>query len=230
MMHMLSVFEDRQPSTEWLPSLQIPPRIHGRDIRWEEGYSPPPVYITSFPWLVDQELHLFGAKFSCLRSSERLSGFSIQYLVVCAAPNLTTFQLAQERSPVYQVPDCGLGIVDAAACKKKSPEHCFGELPKWKWNDAQWPTLHGNLMTFIGQVSLPQNKVTEEYLTYNETVFLFGTHESGTDIFGITEQMTNYQSIEEHYREEAMCMEEAKAGRKKRGTATRKPGKGKRQE
>jgi hypothetical protein len=215
-MKCVTVFDDSDFPSGLAPLIKMPPAVHGREIEWDADYSPIPVYIKSFPWIGDRTIHLFGVRFSFSRSSEKRSGQTIQYFIVCAVPTLTTLQLAQTRNPVYEPPGWSMQPVNAADCKKESPEHCVGPLPKWKWSDALWPTRAGQLMTFIGQVNLPRNKVTEEYLTYNQTVFLFGSHDSDADVFAITEQSTNFHSAEDHYRDEGKRMEASKAAKKRR--------------
>jgi hypothetical protein len=54
-------------------------------------------------------------------------------------------------------------------------------------------------MIFIGQTALRENEVTKNYLTWDQTVFLFWESTGKGSVFKITTQDLNSQSAEEHY-------------------------------
>ena len=71
------------------------------------------------------------------------------------------------------------------------------------------------MMSFVDQVDLPQNEVTESYLSFNRSVFLFGLASSSGWTAAITCQQTVFQTAEEHYL--------AESSRSKKSTKPGKP-------
>lgn len=220
-MHCISVFDNCDLPPEIIPSVEMPTIVHGRSISWDTDYAPVVVFIKSFSWKTSS-IHLFGTRLAFSRSSERRTGQTIEYIVGTLDANPVFSQLAQGNDIVFASADWTGGWKNAAECKKQSLEFSLELVPRWKWNDAQWPTLDGQLMTFIGQVSLPRNKVTEEYLTYYDTVYLFASQQGDKLVFAIMCQMTSYQSADDHYRDEAKRMSRTKSSKKR--TAKKRKG------
>lgn len=49
-----------------------------------------------------------------------------------------------------------------------------GDAPEWVEEEPAWPFFDGKPMVFIAQHPLPRNEVTEQNLTWNEVVYIFG--------------------------------------------------------
>jgi hypothetical protein len=81
-------------------------------------------------------------------------------------------------------------------------------LPKWKAPEASIPKYHETLFYFCKQTYIPSNKTTQQYLTWNETLFTFifitEQDELLVQIFG---QDTSQQTAEDHYKLEEQMYE-----------------------
>lgn len=63
---------------------------------------------------------------------------------------------------------------------KNRLKDCFKyvtEPPIWIEEEPTWPFLNNEPMVFISQTELKKNKVTEEFLTWDEVVYLFGARQ-----------------------------------------------------
>ena len=51
---------------------------------------------------------------------------------------------------------------------------CVAEPPRWVEDEPAWPFYQGMPMIFVNQMTLPKNSVTEQYLTWDAEIYLFG--------------------------------------------------------
>ncbi len=51
---------------------------------------------------------------------------------------------------------------------------CVSTPPQWIEDEPIWPFFRGKPMVFISQTRLPRNEVTENHLTWDVVVYLFG--------------------------------------------------------
>jgi len=75
--------------------------------------------------------------------------------------------------------------------------------PRWEdVDEAVWPLFRDKPMRFVGQVSLPENETTRQFLSWGLTVYLFYVVDDAGIRCKVIEQRAGTQSLEGHYREE----------------------------
>ena len=182
----------------------------GKPAAWEPGYLPQPVYLGRCALPGGSELHLFGVRdeFSRRTDPPPATGYRMRYLVVeMAEGGPIVHRLEQQRSATFQSLEETRDTIFASDLKKAVVKSlCAGDPPRWKAGSAEWALLRGEPMEFLTQFALPENEITREWLTFNESVFLFWRQEEGRNVFKITTQETRFQSAEDHYRGEARRM------------------------
>lgn len=155
-------------------------------------------------WLRSMHVLLFGGRRPC----PEYNGFTVEYevLAVDESQSISRHHLAQRQS----TPWCESGGVDEPErldmmSKKQAVPFLF-QKPKWRRSEAEWPTAHGELMLFIGQVFTPENDITSEYLS-SDMLYLFA---AGSDTGGLQFAMTvmdvSEQSAEDHYKTEELML------------------------
>jgi hypothetical protein len=65
-----------------------------------------------------------------------------------------------ERDTTAYSEEAGSGS-DLPARGVDAKSHSVQSPPRWKPSEAYWPTYHDGLMSFVGQVMLPENDVTD---------------------------------------------------------------------
>jgi hypothetical protein len=192
-----------------IPSIEfeLPKSWQGLSIDWKTDSHVIPVFIAQFeiPGL-RADVYVYGARFetsnAMLNDKELPPGFFIEYKVVeIEEPDhIEIMHLSQHRGITYNdhgskndhVPASEVNWSDALKLSFNSP-------PRWKVEDAHWPTHKGNLMEFVGQVDLIENEVTKKLLTWNKRIFLFRAKLSEKATYKIITQDLDYQSSEDHY-------------------------------
>jgi hypothetical protein len=51
---------------------------------------------------------------------------------------------------------------------------CVAEPPRWVEDEPAWPFYQGKPMVFVSQMTLHKNSVTEQHLTWDAELYLFG--------------------------------------------------------
>lgn len=180
----------------------LPKKWQGLPIVWDDGYVSELVFIDQLQF-ENRDIYIFGARFNTVSAAfeggARLpAGFFINYTVVsCFSEKAERVAvLAQHGGPIY-------GEVSEKndwMWAKRIPKDRYMSLinrPRWKMSEAQWPLSDGKPMQFLGQVVLPENEVSREFLTWGKSIYLFS--DEGMGRFKITSQDTDLQTAEEHY-------------------------------
>ncbi len=222
----LPLWGDREPCWPVLPLLG---ELWGIRVRWHLD-PPPPVFITQVSlaagrgWSTEGELpqvYLFGyrldlTKVEYLEDPLPPGGHCLEFqLVEYHSSKLRRIHhLRQWHGPVYAQSRAHCESVMARDLKQAPSA---GPSPRWKRSQAVWPIHAGTPMTFVGQSTLPDKKVTREHLSAGYTVFLFGWFSDEGNCFKLTMQDLGAQTAEEHYAEEASRMRRRKRGKAKGG-------------
>lgn len=79
--------------------------------------------------------------------------------------------------------------------RKRLPElfSCVDERPQWIESRPIWPFHNGQPMTFIRQISVPENDVTKSRVSSNVNLYMFGTRVDTEDGW-----VMEYRVIEQH--------------------------------
>ncbi|MBD3679221.1 MAG: hypothetical protein HUJ27_12595 [Rhodobacteraceae bacterium] len=209
---MLSVYQLNDPYR--LPPIEDlvdgrPQSWTGLELSWTTETAPEPVYIAPF-WLPaeadeEREVFVFGAahdlKEALIDGEIRDWGSFMEFSAVAKDEGRWRLHRLIQRTGVSfsatdEFPDCTF-LNDM----EKSQQSWLRRPPRWQTRSStEWPLSDGKPMTFVGQVSLPENEVTKEHLTWGSTLYLFWCPE--TDAFKIMEQKTGAQDIEDHYADE----------------------------
>ncbi len=188
----------------------LPQDRFGLPITWTEKVEPVPVFLNQYVIGPNgHDAYLIGFRFDTskmlLKGRPGSGGFFLQFLVVEfeAADRHVLHMLRQHRSPIYSAASDGKDWVWASEVKKTDKEKLFlGSPPTWEETEAQWPTVSGKLMRFVGQVSLPENDVTRVHLTWDKRLYLFWQPGAGASEFKIFAQDCDLQTAEAHYAKE----------------------------
>jgi len=192
----------------YIESPKLPEEWCGMVVQWKNGYCPEPVFIAQFSFPEENiDVYLYGIRYETSNASVKgktlPAGYFMEYLVLELNGNKVTHRLIQNKSVTYSsLPDTKDYVPVANLNKKRVEELSFRKPPSWKVEDAQWPTLNGNPMYFVGQAELIKNGITKSKLTWDEAVFLFWASQNQKAVFKITTQDLDYQSAEEHYNSE----------------------------
>lgn len=201
---MLNEPDWKNNSNPFIESITLPTQWHGLPIEWETGYIPIPVFITQFT-LFNRDIYVFGVRYETskafVKGKNLPVGYFIEYIILeYSINNKSIHYLKQNKSATYSVNPEKNDYIAVSDMKKNIKELSLGNPPLWKIVDAQWPTFNGKLMFFLGQVSLIENEITKFYLTWDKILFIFYTTQADDkNIFKITTQDIDYQSIDEHY-------------------------------
>ena len=166
-----------------LNPIGLPATSFGRPVEWRPDYLPQPVFIGRCVLPDGGELLMFGVRYDFQWRTEPApgDGYFVRYVVVQQTlDGPVAHVLAQHRSTTYQSLEETRDSVFGSDIKKKDlPALCSGEPPRWKAGEAQWPLLSGLPMQFVTQFALPENEVTRQWLTFNESIFLFWRETEG---------------------------------------------------
>jgi hypothetical protein len=170
-----------------------PDSLVGLPLEWLDDREPEPFFIRTFE-VEDDAVYLFQAKHDVSRvllDGEPLGtdGHFNEYFVVTgnAEDGWTVRRLLQRGGSVaYCTPEEDEPDATVQAREIKDPSALsLGDPPRWKASAAQWPTLRGDPMIFVGQTDPGYS-----------TAFLF-THGEGS--YKITMSDVLSQTAAEHY-------------------------------
>lgn len=149
-------------------------------------------------WLRDRTVYLFAA-----RESFGAVGYRMHYHVVDVARRTgtaTTHHLAQRGGGVTYCAKDDPGAREQVDAMQPEDYVCLGRRPRWRRSEAQWPLHHGERMTFLAQVYLPRNAVTESLATWGNMLFLFAARGPDAPVsYSISVTTPSAPSVEQHY-------------------------------
>lgn len=205
------------PSPDWLGFPEIwpefapsPTKWSGMTLTWDDGrVLPPPVFIGQLTVPprdespVQQHQFVFGYRVDlahALRDGKPLpdvylDGFFPEYAVV-EYPAGNVHWLRQRNSVTYSSTSEADDFLPAADLPDLS-KLCINITPSWKTSEANWPTHEGEPMFFVGQLDLPKNAVTQQFLTWNHSTHLFWAPSAPGSVFKITSQDAKSQTAKE---------------------------------
>lgn len=179
----------------------------GMVIDWSFAGKPVLVFLSEFSALPLSEhandIFLFGARYNlqeALIGGQSLGpGYFVEYLVFreLSSGDWVTHRLLQQQSVTFS--DDGETRDYVAASSIAAASLCRGAPPRWKWDEAVWPTHQGKPMTFLDQLALPDTDLTRTMFTWNINVFLFEANVGSRDTFKVVTQESDLQTAEEHY-------------------------------
>lgn len=185
-----------------------PTAWQGLSITWSSARAPVPVYLARFPSAGPRgsAIFLFGVRHNLadalLEGKSLGSGHFIEYIVVRAEAGggWKTHRLLQRQSVTFSEADEKKDYVQASTLGERG--FVADEPPRWESeSDAIWPTCNGEPMVFLGQVALPETKLTRAFFTWNVSAYLFQGRDSG-GTFKVVGQPRGAQTAEEHYESE----------------------------
>jgi hypothetical protein len=185
-----------------------PDTWQGMRIDWPTQSAPVPVFLARF--VVEENsskssIFLFGARYdlddALVDGQSFGSGHFVEFFVTRRGPDgeWNLHRLLQRNSVTYSATDEAGDYVDGGSVNPR--ELSLDVPPRWKPEDAEWPTDSGVPMSFVGQVRLPETPVTRAVFTWGTTVYLFWKNR-GEDVFKLVMQDNNAQTAEEHYKTE----------------------------
>lgn len=214
MTQMLTAFETPPPSES--PAIDRlvtePPELWQElPLDWKKRVTPKPVYVAQYTVPVAdqiQVLYLFGSRYDLedvLVAGESLGeGYFLEYSVAWqdGTGTWTVVRLLQRASVPYSDVD---ERQDYAPVERVRDPMSLSVLTPPRWEDvdeAVWPLFRDKPMRFVGQVSLPENQTTRQFLSWGLTVYLFYAVDDAGIRCKVIEQRAGTQSLEGHYREE----------------------------
>ncbi len=186
-----------------------PTTWQGLPITWSSERDPVPVYLARFPSADPPggDIFLFGMRHNladALLEGESLgTGHFVEYVVVRAemGGGWKAHRLLQRQSVTFSEADEKKDYIQASTLRGR--RFVVDEAPRWESEgDAIWPTNNGEPMVFLGQVALPETKLTRAFLTWGMSVYLFQSCDSGGG-FKVVAQPRGAQTVEEHYESES---------------------------
>lgn len=171
---------------------------------WRSDQQPPPILIATLGVPGADQNFLFGYRHDISDALVGGKSFGIGHFIEYAVAQKalgclwTVHRLVQQHSVTFTA-TMEAGDRVAASEVEDVDSHCLGELPRWRWSEANWPIHHNRPMTFVAQFDLPDSQVTRTLLAANVRVFLFTAPENGQPIFKIVEEDMKTQSAGEHY-------------------------------
>jgi hypothetical protein len=128
-------------------------------------------------------------------------GFFVEYLILQTPVDgqHKLQRLVQQGSVTYSPLAEGKDYRRCAALRSGDAQRLHHR-PRWESpDDAVWPTLAGKLMSFVGQMTLPDTPTTRKHLTWGVTVYLFVGRDGDDRLFKVVEQEVGEQSAVQHY-------------------------------
>jgi len=187
-----------------------PPTAFGDSFDWINLNEPVPVFIERLEICIESVrrlIMLFGARYENseirVNGQKRHAGHGnfIEYFVIEKIhTGWKAHRLLHHKSVTMTDLDEENDFISAD--KINASEFSLDNVPSWVKSEAQWPTLRGAPMVFVGQVTLPETEVTRTFLTWDKKIFLFWLPEGDNSRFKIFAQNVKFQSSEDHYREE----------------------------
>lgn len=188
-----------------------PSSVWGKSIEWKEPVRPKLVYIDTIDVATGaarMKVSLFGTRHDLadvlLAGNPYSGGFFVEYII--GAQNdggaLSIRRLVQHGSVPYSAVSEKNDSVPSSEVKDKEKRSLSGR-PRWKASEAEWPTLRGEPMLFVGQTYIPKTRVATKYLSAGVNVYVFWRRVHEVDYFKIVDQDADQQTAEEHYAQEA---------------------------
>lgn len=204
--------------SEPAPGVVLPPIVglltsrpvswQGMELKWAQEGHPVPVFLKDLVLdevTADGRAFVFGARYNLahvLVGGQNLGrGHFVEYVVVVRARDGTDWQvhrLLQRKSVTYSATDDRDDTRRAREVSKPA-QLSIRNPPRWKVSEAEWPTHSGELMKFVGQFTVPENRVSRVFFTWNVTAYVFWSGKNQQDCFKIVEQRPHEQTAEEFY-------------------------------
>jgi hypothetical protein len=188
--------------------LERPKRWQGMTVDWSTDDRVMPVHVRHFNVLVRHEsldLHVLAARYdleeALVGGTSLGTGYFLEYLVGERTSRAwTVHRLLQRTSVTYSDREEQDDYVRAAEIRDPAILS-LDRPPRWKVDEAVWPTVDGGPMIFVGQAELPDTSLTRRLLTWDVNTYLFASRGDEAR-FKIVEQSLDAQTAEEHYRDE----------------------------
>lgn len=194
------------------PALSVggpPSSLHGLAIKWKTWREPELIFVDQFSLLQPdspdvRDAYLFGMRIELLGAeldgALMGEGYVVEFLVLEMSANREScaHRLRQQSSVTFSDLDEPKDYLPAASIGNAA-KFSTGEKPKWKGLVAVWPTIGGQPMIFVGQVTLRENAITRSLLTWDAVVYLFWLPTSVGSRFKIVTQKPSEQTADEHY-------------------------------
>ena len=172
---------------------------------WDLDYNPPLVFIGQVSCPNGSEALVYGIRFNYNRCKcnvpQAPNNHFVDFVVLeLNSSSSRTHHLQQTDTVTYSInyeSDDELFVSEMSKAQINSLS--VNSVPNWKPRDAVWPTLDDEPMSFLNQFPIIKSPVTKEFLTSNETVYLFWSETDNGSAFKITTQDTIYQSADDHY-------------------------------
>lgn len=197
--------EGVQLPPESLIDLPRPAKWLCEDLKWTTSEPATPIFLDCFRSSASSpsaDLFLYGVRHDLrdvLVGGCRMDGHFLEYVVVRdeGGSEWGVHRLLQQAGVPYSGDFAKRDWVSADSIPEPR-SLCRRALPRWKWSAAQWPTEDGRPMIFIGQVTVPETRVTRSLFSWDIHVFLFASGDSASPRFKVVEQDANAQTAEEH--------------------------------
>ncbi len=156
-----------------------------------------------------RELYIFGASVKTGEVHFKFGELSrIEFAVVeknLKTNTQTTHFLAQYNYSIMYKREQDNTTYECVDMLKKKDIKFLNLKPRWKASEASIPKINNDLFYFAKQTFIPRNKITETYLTFEETFFTFlYVTEQDELIVQIFTQDTSAQTAEDHYKLEEL--------------------------
>jgi hypothetical protein len=191
---------DRQADDQRLLPITRPDSWLGRLLTWLEEGTPTFIPLASFATEFGDIVRLYGARYDLSKVLVGGKSFGDGHFEEYVAIGDTdgrqgSHRLLQRGSVTFSETD---EKKDYLPARKVSVRPA----PIWAAEEAVWPTIEGQPMTFIGQVELEDTPSNREFFTSGITAFLFASRVCDATVFKVVTQQTTSQDVESHYASE----------------------------
>ncbi len=198
------------PAVPGIP--EMPRHWQGLPITWTKQVLPPMVFIDQIEVQVENcfeidTLLIYGMrydlKYALVNNMPLADGYFIEYLIQEYSKDgkFQTYRLSQQSSACFSDTEEKNDYIVARQLDDPS-QFTLAGLPNWTESRPMWPTLYGEPMIFLGEVSLTKNEITESHLTWNKALFLFGGRARNGLHYKILVQDILHQNLSDHYKSE----------------------------
>lgn len=152
---------------------------------------------------------LFGAKHDLAGAwiaGTASEGYIPEYIVIETRRDgeAVVHRLQQRATSIVYSEECGdAGAVLADEVVSPDSLAVRGKGPAWKATDMEWPTMNGEVMRYLGQVTLGRHDVLRTWFDENVEVFVFWASSHGRNIYAVVCDENLGQTAEDHYDQEA---------------------------